>query len=116
MNNDSDNTSTVIEGLNREDMGHADAEPLLIPTLNTGEEPSYAGRLEIHTYHLPHDHAHVDLTREEYLPDEAALLYGISVEVVMHAIRQGELKARRIGHNIVGIPRAELIMWFKDRS
>src|SRR6266576_1715536 len=64
--------------------------------------------LESHRRHDPHDPAHVDLLQEEYTPEEAARLMGTSLEVVMHAIWDGALKAERQGHNVVCIQHADL--------
>jgi hypothetical protein len=111
-----DETQTVSEGLNRVDMAASDMEIPRTPVLKTLEEQPDKSLLEVHSQHQPHDHAHVDLMKEEYLPDEVARMLGTSVEVVMHAIWHGELKARRSGHQVVYISRAALIEWYKDRS
>ena len=111
-----DHPNTVIEGLDRLDMAGSDMELPRTPTLKIEEEQPGSSRLELHYQHQPHDHAHVDLMKEEYLPDEVARMLGTSVEVVMHAIWHGELKARRSGHQVVNISRAALLEWYKVRS
>jgi hypothetical protein len=73
-------------------------------------------RVELHERQHPHDPAHVDLRQEEYTPEEAARLMGSSLEVVMHAIWGGDLKAQRQGHNVVCIQHADLLDWLRRRA
>ena len=72
--------------------------------------------LELHHRQRAHDPAHVDLRQEEYTPEEAARLIGTSLEVVMHAIWDGALKAERQGHNVVCIQHADLADWLRRRA
>jgi excisionase family DNA binding protein len=59
---------------------------------------------------------HVDLSKEEYTPDEVAHLLGTSRDVVMHAIRGGELVAQRAGKDIVCITHADVVNWLRTRG
>lgn len=72
--------------------------------------------LETHTRHDRRDRAHVDLQQEEYTPDEIARMLGTSLEVVMHAIWAGELKADRKGHNVVCIKHEDVTDWLRRRG
>ena len=72
--------------------------------------------LDMHRRHQAHDAAHVDLTKEEYTPDEVARLVGTSKEAVIHAITQGELKATREGRDIVCIDHHSVVEWLRRRS
>jgi hypothetical protein len=104
--------STVIEGLDREEMSRSDMEPTPDHILKTTDEPDDIGQVEVHLRHHPHDRAHVDLMKDEYIPEEVALMLGTSLEVVMHAIWNGELKAGRKGQKVVSISRVALIDWY----
>jgi hypothetical protein len=75
-----------------------------------------AALLELHRRQHPHDPAHVDLRQEEYSPEEVARLMGTSLEVVMHAIWGGDLKAQRQGHNVICIQHADLVDWLRRRA
>lgn len=59
---------------------------------------------------------HIDLTAEEYTPDEVARLIGTSLEVVVRAARSGDLKAERAGHNIVCIKHEDVVDWLQRRG
>ncbi len=72
--------------------------------------------LEMHVRHLAHDRAHVDLTKDEYTPDEVARLVGTSKEAVIHAITQGELKADRKGRDVVCIQHHDVVEWLRRRN
>jgi hypothetical protein len=72
--------------------------------------------LELRHRQRAHDPAHVDLRQEEYSPEEAARLIGTSLEVVMHAIWGGDLKAKRQGHNVICIQHADLADWLRRRA
>lgn len=61
------------------------------------------------------DH-HIDLTKEEYAPDEIARMLGTSLEVVMHAIWHGELKADRHGRDVVCVSHANVVDWLRRRG
>jgi hypothetical protein len=73
-------------------------------------------QLELHVRKHANDPAHVDLLQEEYTPQEAALLIGTSLDVVMHAIWYGDLKAERQGKNVVCISHADLTDWLLRRA
>jgi excisionase family DNA binding protein len=79
---------------------------------DSDERPS----LETHHRHHAHDPAHVDLTKDEYTPDEVARLIGTSKEAVIHAISQGELKADRKGRDIVCIQHHDVVEWLRRRN
>jgi hypothetical protein len=72
--------------------------------------------LQLHHRQHVHDPSHVDLRQEEYTPEEAARLIGTSLEVVMHAIWGGDLKAERQGHNVICIQHADLADWLRRRA
>src|SRR5207253_5794752 len=59
---------------------------------------------------------HVDLSIEEYAPDEIARMLGTSLEVVMHAIWQGELRAQRAGRDVVCVKHADVVNWLRRRG
>jgi len=59
---------------------------------------------------------HVDLTKEEYAPDEIARMLGTSLEVVMHAIWRGELRAERRGHDVVCVSHENVVDWLRRRG
>lgn len=63
-----------------------------------------------------HQHPHIDLSAEEYTPEEVARLLGTSLDVVLHAARNGELKAQRAGHNIISIKHADVVEWLRSRG
>ena len=72
--------------------------------------------LEHHQRRDPHNRAHVDLTQEEYTPEEVARLISTSLEVVMHAIWGGDLKADRKGHKVVCIKHEDVTDWLRRRA
>ncbi len=71
---------------------------------------------EMRHRHNAHDRAHVDLTKDEYTPDEVARMIGTSLQVVMHAIRTGELKADRQGQSVVCITHEAVTDWLRRRG
>ncbi len=75
------------------------------------EETDDPLRLLSHTRADPHQRAHVNLSQEEYTPEEAARMLGTSLEVIMHAARTGDLKAERAGSKVVCIKHADLVDW-----
>jgi excisionase family DNA binding protein len=79
------------------------------------EEFEERARLEMHRHERSHDRSHVDLTQEEYTPEEVARLIGTSLEVVMHAIWAGELKAQRKGQDVVCINHEDVTDWLRRR-
>jgi excisionase family DNA binding protein len=81
-----------------------------------GEEEDDPLRLLSHSRAHAHDRAHVDLLQEEYTPEEAARLIGTSIDVIMHAVRDGELQAEKAGHKVVCIKHADLADWLKRQG
>jgi excisionase family DNA binding protein len=80
------------------------------------EEEDDPLRLLSHSRAHAHDRAHVDLLQEEYTPEEAARLIGTSIDVIMHAVRDGELEAEKAGHKVVCIKHADLADWLKRQG
>ena len=74
-------------------------------------------RVEAHNRggRIERDH-HVDLSKEEYTADEVAHMVGASVDSVMHAVRRGELKAERVGQNVVCIRHEDVTDWLRRRA
>ncbi len=105
-----DETGALEEGASHNDMDEGSP----VRFRETLDES--AARLELHERHHSHDLAHVDLMQEEYTPEEVARLMGTSLEVVMHAIWGGDLKAERQGHNVVCIQHADLADWLRRRA
>ncbi|MFL5735477.1 MAG: hypothetical protein ACJ78Q_20140 [Chloroflexia bacterium] len=58
---------------------------------------------------------HIDLSQEEYTPDQVARLIGTSREVVLHAVWAGDLKAERAGHDVVCIKHEDVTDWLHRR-
>lgn len=56
------------------------------------------------------------LLRETYRPEELAALLRIDVEVIRHAVFSGDLPAKLVGHDIVGINRSDVVVWLKQRE
>src|SRR5438067_9608198 len=54
---------------------------------------------------------HIDLSKEEYTPDEVARIIGTTREVVLHAVWGGDLKAERAGHDVVCIKHEDVTDW-----
>jgi excisionase family DNA binding protein len=79
---------------------------------DSGEETGF----QTHHRHHAHDPAHVDLTKDEYTPDEVARLIGTSKEAVIHAITRGELKADRQGRDVVCIQHHDVVEWLRRRN
>ena len=107
--------SHVIEGLDMQELAGSDMQATSVPSLNASEETAPDSPLEVHYHHLPHNHVHIDLMQDEYLPEEVARMFGTSLETVLHSIRIGDLKAKRKGQHVVSIPRAALIHWYENR-
>ena len=73
--------------------------------------------LEMHRRGVRHERGqHIDLSKEEYTPDEVARLIGTSRDVVIHAARTGELKSERAGHDIVCIKHEDVVVWLRKRA
>jgi excisionase family DNA binding protein len=81
-----------------------------------GHDSGEGTGFETHHRHHAHDPAHVDLTKDEYTPDEVARLIGTSKEAVIHAITQGELKADRKGRDVVCIQHHDVVEWLRRRN
>jgi hypothetical protein len=71
--------------------------------------------IERHARHDPHNPAHIDLTQDEYTPDEVARIASTTLDVVMHAIWSGDLKAERQGRNIICIKHEDVTDWLRRR-
>jgi excisionase family DNA binding protein len=82
----------------------------------TPDEFEDRAHLEVHRRQHPGDRAHVDLRQEEYTPQEVAWLLGTSLEVVMHAIWDRDLKADRKGRNVVCIKHEDVVDWLRRRG
>jgi excisionase family DNA binding protein len=54
--------------------------------------------------------------QEDYTPEEVARLVGTSLDVVMHAIYQGELKANRQGNQVICIEHKDVAHWLRMRG
>lgn len=54
--------------------------------------------------------------QQELTVEEVAELFRFSPDLVRHAVWNGELHARVLGHEICGIARADLIAWLKARA
>ena len=102
--------------LGRIDHTWEDAEERSQAVLRESEEEEDPLRLLSHSRAHAHDRAHVNLMQDEYTPEEAARLLGMSIDVITHAARQGELKADRAGHKIVCIKHEDLVDWLKRRA
>jgi len=72
--------------------------------------------VEIHDRHERSDPSHVVLAKDDYTPQEVARMFGTSLEVVMSAVRDGELKAEREGQDVVCIQRADVLDWLRQRG
>ena len=79
----------------------------------SNEETGDSLRMPSHKRSDPHQRAHVNLSQDEYTPEEAARLLGTSLEVIIHAARRGDLKAERAGSKVVCIQHADLVDWLR---
>ncbi len=83
----------------------------------TPEEFEEQAHVEMHQRGRRHDSSqHVDLSAEDYTPEEIARMMGTSLEVVMHAVWQGELKAEKKGRDVVCIQHADVTDWLRRRG
>lgn len=73
-------------------------------------------RLATHLHPLPASETHIDLSQDDYTPQEVARLLGTSVEVVNRAVYDGDLQATREGRDIVCISRADMVDWMRRRG
>jgi hypothetical protein len=55
------------------------------------------------------------MTQDDYQPEEVGELLGIDVDVVRHAVFNGDLPADVVGHTIVNIRREDVLAWFDRR-
>ncbi|HEX2988264.1 MAG TPA: helix-turn-helix domain-containing protein [Chloroflexota bacterium] len=97
-----------------EPMRYVDAGPHV--GFSSPEEFEDRVRLEVHVHANRHTHDHISLSQEEYTPQEVAWLVGSSLEVVMHAIWNGDLKAERRGRDVICIRHEDVTDWLKRRS
>src|SRR5438046_8255078 len=82
----------------------ADMVETRVPVDLTPEEFEEQAHVELHRRGRRQDTSHhIDLSAEEYTPEEIARMLGTSLEVVMHAVWQGELKAEKKGRDVVCI-------------
>lgn len=63
-----------------------------------------------------HESSEELIMKSELTVEEVAELFRFSPDLVRHAVWNGELRARRAGHEICGIARGELIAWLRARS
>ena len=83
----------------------------------TPEEFEEQVQVEMHKRGRRQDRSHhIDLSAEEYTPEEIARMLGTSLEVVMHAVWQGELKAEKKGRDVVCIQHADVVDWLRSRG
>lgn len=83
----------------------------------TGAEISGIGNpIDVRSHRQVDDTAHVDLTKDDYTPEEAARLMGTTMEVVLHAVYNGDLKALREGDTVVSISHGDLTDWLGRRA
>jgi DNA-directed RNA polymerase specialized sigma24 family protein len=100
----------------------ADVEPMAdmtdaTPPVHFTAEDFEAQALETHLRRTRRERSHhIDLSKEEYAPDEIARMLGTSLEVVMQAIWHGQLKAERKGQDVVCIQHADVVDWLKRRG
>ena len=81
--------------------------------IDESEDPMRLGaQVRSRTY----NRTHIDLNKDDYKPEEVARLLGTTLEVVMRAIYDGELKANRQGRNVVCIEHADLADWLARRG
>jgi hypothetical protein len=101
----------------------SDVEPLAdmvethVPVDMGPEEFEEQAHLELHKRGRRYSHdAHVDLSKEEYTPEEVARMMGTSLEVVMHAIWQGQLKAEKKGRDVICVQHHDVVDWLSRRG
>ncbi len=98
------------------DIGKDAVDRTHIGFVDTDQDSGQGERLQVHDRHHVHDPGHVNLQQDEYTPEEVARLMGTSLEVVMHAIRAGELKAEREGQAVVCITHTNVVDWLRQRG
>jgi excisionase family DNA binding protein len=55
------------------------------------------------------------LSHEHFTAEELAKLLGVSVPVIVAAVRRGELDAYTVDHRIVDIKRSDALKWLNER-
>ena len=73
-------------------------------------------RLGAQTRSRTYNRTHIDLNQDDYRPEEVARLLGTTVEVIMRAIYEGQLKANRQGLDVICIEHADLADWLSRRG
>lgn len=58
---------------------------------------------------------HSMLEKDTYHPEELAKLLGMDIDVIYQAAHRGNLKALKIGHDIVAFNRADVVEWLNNR-
>jgi len=81
--------------------------------IDESEDPM---RLGAQVHSRTYNRTHIDLNKDDYKPEEVARLLDTTLEVVMRAIYDGELKANRQGRNVVCIEHADLADWLARRG
>ena len=56
------------------------------------------------------------LEQEQYRAEEVATLLGIGLAIVRHAAFTGELRAEIVGHHILRLHRADVLVWMGTRA
>lgn len=66
---------------------------------------------------LPHHESAEELLhKDHYTVSELAELLDVHPYVIWGAVRDGQLRARKIGHDIVSIRRDDVIEWLRSRE
>ena len=100
-----------VDGNARKDIG--ESTHLGFGGIDESEDPL---RLGAQPHSRSTGSANVGLDQDEYKPEEVARLLGTTVEVVMRAIYDGELKADRQGNDVVCITHTDLADWLGRRG
>jgi hypothetical protein len=56
------------------------------------------------------------LRQDSYAPDDLARLLDMDIYVIRSAVRRGDLKAVRVGQDIVEIRREDALKWLAERG
>ena len=57
-----------------------------------------------------------DIHEDEYTIDGLSHLLGIPRDVIVHEISTGDLRAKRVGHQTICIPREAVLAWLQQRG
>ncbi len=57
-----------------------------------------------------------DIHQDEYSPEELSHLLGVPVEVILHEVTMGDLRAKRAGHHTICIARQDVLDWMRRRG